>query len=58
MISALPIWVISKEISRSFHALAAMNYLMEDGHSEKENIFQKQFNNAKHQFIGLFFEEK
>ena len=58
MILALPILAITKEVFRSFDALAPMSYLMEDGLSKKSNIFLEQFDDAKHRFFRLFFEEK
>lgn len=45
------------EISRSFNALTVMNYLMEDGLSEKENIFQEKFDKAKHRIIDFFLKK-
>ena len=58
MILALPILAISKEIFRSFDALAPMSYLMEDGLSRKKDIFLDEFDSDKHRFFGLFFKEK
>lgn len=58
MILALPILAISKEIFRSFDALAPMSYLMEDGLSRKKNIFLEEFDSDKHRFFSLFIREK
>ena len=58
MILALPILAISKEVFRSFDALAPISYLLEDGLSRKHNIFLEEFDHAKHRFFRLFFEER
>ena len=57
MISALPIWIISMEISRSFNALAVMNYLMEDGLSEKKIYLKNNLTMLSTELL-FFFEEK
>jgi len=58
MILALPVLAVSKEVFRSFDALAPFSYLMEDGLSRKSDIFLDKFDHARHRLLRLFFEKK
>lgn len=58
MILALPILAVSKEVFRSFDALAPLSYLMEDGLSRKSDIFLDEFDTEENRFLNLFFDRR
>lgn len=58
MILALPVLAVSKEVFRNFNTLAPFSYLMEDGLSQRSNIFLEKYDGEKHRLFNLFFKEK